>query len=231
MKKNVASQKVGAQMVSATDGSAFTGSVTVEVTLDAGTQATGSVGSGACTHEGTGYHTYAPAQAETNGDLAAFTFHGTGAIPVTVQIYTSFPQSADNATNIALIKTSTDEIGTAGAGLTNINLPNQTMDIVGNITGNLSGSVGSVGANGISAASLAADAGTELATALLDLANGVETGTTVRQALKILGAALAGKVSGAGTTTITFRNMGDASDVIVATVDADGNRSAVTLTP
>lgn len=37
-----------------------------------------------------------------------------------------------------------DEIGTAGAGLTNINLPNQTMDITGNITGNLSGSVGSV---------------------------------------------------------------------------------------
>lgn len=35
-------------------------------------------------------------------------------------------------------------IGAAGAGLTNIDLPNQTMDIVGNITGNLSGSVGSV---------------------------------------------------------------------------------------
>ena len=35
-------------------------------------------------------------------------------------------------------------IGAAGAGLTAIDLPNQTMDIVGNITGNLSGSVGSV---------------------------------------------------------------------------------------
>lgn len=35
-------------------------------------------------------------------------------------------------------------IGAAGAGLTNIDLPNQTMDITGNITGNLSGSVGSV---------------------------------------------------------------------------------------
>lgn len=35
-------------------------------------------------------------------------------------------------------------IGAAGAGLTAINLPNQTMDIVGNITGDLSGSVGSV---------------------------------------------------------------------------------------
>jgi len=42
------------------------------------------------------------------------------------------------------IETDTAEIGIAGAGLTNINLPNQTMDIVGNITGNLSGSVGSV---------------------------------------------------------------------------------------
>jgi hypothetical protein len=38
----------------------------------------------------------------------------------------------------------TAEIGAAGAGLTNINLPDQTMNITGNITGNLSGSVGSV---------------------------------------------------------------------------------------
>ena len=44
----------------------------------------------------------------------------------------------------ALILADTDDIGVAGAGLTAINLPNQTMDIVGNITGNLSGSVGSV---------------------------------------------------------------------------------------
>jgi len=48
----------------------------------------------------------------------------------------------------ASIQTDTNDlqtqVGVAGAGLTNINLPNQTMDIVGNITGNLSGSVGSV---------------------------------------------------------------------------------------
>ncbi len=68
-------------MVTAADGSEFTGSVTVYVTGDAGTQAAGSVGSGACTHEGHGYHTYAPAQAETNYDLIAFTFTGTGAVP------------------------------------------------------------------------------------------------------------------------------------------------------
>ena len=98
MKKNVAGQKIGAQAVTATDGSAFTGAVTVYVTGDAGTQAIGSVGAGVCTHEGNGYHTYAPAQAETNYDLVAFTFIGSGAVPGTVQVYTTFPQTADAPT-------------------------------------------------------------------------------------------------------------------------------------
>ena len=46
--------------------------------------------------------------------------------------------------NVDAILLDTAEIGAAGAGLTAINLPNQTMDISGNITGSLSGSVGSV---------------------------------------------------------------------------------------
>lgn len=95
MKRNVSGQKIGVQMVSATDGSAFTDTVTVYVTIDAGSQAVGSVGSGECVHEGNGYHTYAPAQAETNGDLIAFTFTGTGAVPVTLQVFTSYPQTGD----------------------------------------------------------------------------------------------------------------------------------------
>lgn len=106
MQKNVAGQRIGVQMVSASDGSAFTGSVTVYVTGDAGSQAVGSVGSGACTHEGNGYHSYAPAQAETNYDLIAFTFIGSGAVPVTVQVYTAInpvtpvPTAAANATAV-----------------------------------------------------------------------------------------------------------------------------------
>lgn len=86
MKRNVAGQKIGAQIVSATDGSAFTGAVTVYVTKDAGTQAIGTVGSGAATHEGNGYHTYSPSQSETDGNLVAFTFVASGAVPVTVQV-------------------------------------------------------------------------------------------------------------------------------------------------
>lgn len=100
MKKNVSGQVVGVEMITASDGSAFTGAVTVYVTGDGGTQAVGSVGSGACTHEGNGFHTYAPSQAETNYDHIAFTFTGSGAIPVTVQIYTTFPQTGDSYVRI-----------------------------------------------------------------------------------------------------------------------------------
>lgn len=112
MKKNVAGQKIGAQMIDASDGSAFTGAVTVYITGDAGSQALGSVGSGVCTHEGNGYHTYAPSQAESNYDLTAFTFIGTGAVPVTLQAYNTFPQAGD----------SFSRIGSTGSGLTSLAL-------------------------------------------------------------------------------------------------------------
>ena len=68
-----------------------------------------------------------------------------------------------------------------------------------------------------------------IAAALLDLSNGVETSLTLRGAMRLIAAASAGKLSGAGTTTITIRNVGDTKSRITATVDADGNRSSVTV--
>lgn len=57
----------------------------------------------------------------------------------------------------------------------------------------------------------------------------VETGLTLRQALRLVTAATAGKISGGGTSTITIRNaVVDGVDRIVATVDTDGNRTAIT---
>jgi hypothetical protein len=64
---------------------------------------------------------------------------------------------------------------------------------------------------------------------ILDLTDGVETSVTVREALRIVLSALAGKISGAGTNTISIRDVNDTKDRIVATVDNDGNRTAVTL--
>jgi len=55
----------------------------------------------------------------------------------------------------------------------------------------------------------------------------VETGTNVREALRLLLASQVGKLSGAEGTTITIRDINDLVDRIVATVDASGNRIAV----
>lgn len=91
-------------------------------------------------------------------------------------------------------------------------------------TTNLPGSPAAVG----SAMTLTSGERTSVADAMLDEANGVETSLTVRQALRIALASLAGKLSGAATTTVTIRNVGDTKARITATVDSDGNRSTVT---
>ncbi len=63
---------------------------------------------------------------------------------------------------------------------------------------------------------------------ILDRTDGVESSWTLRQALRIILSALAGKVNGAATTTINIRDMADSKNRISATVDGDGNRSAIT---
>lgn len=65
--------------------------------------------------------------------------------------------------------------------------------------------------------------------ALLDRSNAIETGVTIRGLLRLAGAVLAGKLSGAGSGTETFRNtVADSKNRIVATVDSSGNRTAIT---
>ena len=60
--------------------------------------------------------------------------------------------------------------------------------------------------------------------------NSVITGTLTRRQLgKIMAAKTVGKVTGGATTEITYRNIADNTDVIIETVDASGNRTAVTL--
>lgn len=51
---------------------------------------------------------------------------------------------------------------------------------------------------------------------------------TVRQLLRLIRSALVGKVSGLAGTSPAFRDLADTKDRIAATVDADGNRTAVT---
>jgi len=150
VRKNVAGQVIAAEMVSVDDGSAFTGTVTVYITGDGGAQAIGTVGSGVCTHEGNGLHTYQPSQGETNYTHLAFTFVGTGAVPVTIQVYTNVDtQLLDIQSRIPA-----------------------TLD-----GGNMRSSVQSMAANTLTASVLATDAVTEIQTGLAT-STGVTAGFT-----------------------------------------------------
>lgn len=67
-----------------------------------------------------------------------------------------------------------------------------------------------------------------LAEELLDNQD-IETGYSMRESLRLILSALSGKLSGASTTTISIRDINDTVDRIIATVDANGNRSSITL--
>lgn len=61
------------------------------------------------------------------------------------------------------------------------------------------------------------------------LAAAYEGSETVQDFLRLARAALVGKASGLATTSVAFRDAADLKDRITATVDADGNRTAVTV--
>jgi hypothetical protein len=65
--------------------------------------------------------------------------------------------------------------------------------------------------------------------AILDAVNGIETNVSLRQALRLVLSVLAGKISGAGTTTITIRDINDSKNRVVAVVDGNGNRTQITF--
>ena len=69
----------------------------------------------------------------------------------------------------------------------------------------------------------------ENTTELFDQADGVETGKTLREAMRLILAALCGLISGLPGTTVTFRDTNDTKDRIVADVDGNGNRTSITL--
>ena len=107
-----------------------------------------------------------------------------------------------------------------GGTITDTNRYGEDQDVA-NVTGAVA-TVTAMANDAITAAALNADA----VDAILD--DVIEGSLTMRQALRIILAALAGKSNGGGTATIKFRNLADDGDSITATVDAGGNRTAIT---
>ncbi len=207
MRKNVASQIIAAEMVATADGTAVTsGAVTVYTTIDGGAQDAGV----AATHEGNGCYTYAPTQALTNGDHIAYTFTHASGVPVTVNVYpVSFDYTAAADLGVTSLVGHTPQtgdsfarIGVNGAGLSNIDLPNQTMDI----TGDLSGSVGSVtGAVGsVTAINTTGGAVDTVTTVTTTTTNTDMRGTDSAALASVLGALNDAAVGGDPTATDTI---------------------------
>ncbi len=129
--------------------------------------------------------------------------------------------SNDNGADINDILTDTAVIGALGAGLTAL-ADKTTLDLIHT---DVDAVLADTGTDGVvlKAAGLAADAVDEI------LDEVVEGTITLRQAMRIFLSALAGKSAGGGTVTLTFQNNADTAPRITATVDANGNRTAMTL--
>lgn len=128
-----------------------------------------------------------------------------------------------NATRLSGDATAADNAeaffdGTGYAGTNNV-IP--TVTTVTTVSG--------LAADSVTASALAADAANEIADALLDRSNGVETSVTPRGALRAMLATTTGVIADAATTTNTFKNPAGATTRVTATVDSSGNRSAITL--
>jgi hypothetical protein len=61
------------------------------------------------------------------------------------------------------------------------------------------------------------------------LQTAVETNVTVAESLRLSNSVLGSKVSGASTSTETFRDINNTKNRVVSTIDSNGNRTAITL--
>lgn len=96
--------------------------------------------------------------------------------------------------------------------------PGDAMDLVAGAV-----DAAAIATDAIDADALAASAITELVDAVW--AKALESGFTADRLVRIIAAAVAGKVSG-GPGSPVFRNLGDTGDMITGTADSNGNRTA-----
>lgn len=108
------------------------------------------------------------------------------------------------------------------------------MDLVANAVDAAAISTGAIttakfAAGAIDAAALATDAVTEIAQGTWSELLGTTT-MSASALMQITAGVAAGKVSGAATSSLTIRNIEDDEDMIIATVDSNGNRTATAVT-
>lgn len=153
------------------------------------------------------------ASAMTGGSVAVYKTNGTSESTAGVTLTANF----DSRTGLNLVTITTGSDGTFYSAGSDFNVV---------LT---AGTVDGVSQAGIVLRTFSIENRASAPNAILDKTAGVETGVTLRQALRAILSASAAKLSGASTTSVAIRDVNDTKNRITATVDAAGNRSAVTL--
>jgi hypothetical protein len=140
----------------------------------------------------------------------------------------------NEAASVALTNTVISAVGGAVGSVTGA-----VGSVTGNVGGNVVGSVASV----VAAVTTDADSRTASKADVSGLATPAQVNAqmldvlsvdtlvanqTIVESLRRIGALTSGKVTGAGTGTETFKDYAESASTIVITVDASGNRSAIT---
>ena len=221
LKQSTASQEVPiGQAVDSADGNTEESGLTIANTdikvWKHGATTLANKNSGGATYISNGVY-YAVLDAtdtDTLGNLVLFV-HVAGALPLKVEcvvlsanVYDSFIGGTD------LFDVSVTQISGSAVSTSTAQLGVNAVQAGGTAWGS-----GAITSSALSAGAI---------DAILDELIG-DSSITFRQSLKLMVSALGGKLSGAATATVTFRNVSDSANVITATVDADGNRSAITL--
>ena len=149
LRKNVAGQHFCFALINASTGAALTGAtVACHISIDGAAQAAAT---GGVTEMGLGQYSFAPSQADTNGNQIGYLFTATSAIPLNVNVVTTACDPTSAAFGLSLAKTTNitgfndiaaTAIVTAGA-ITTSSGAVSSVTTVGSVTGSV-GSVTSV---------------------------------------------------------------------------------------
>lgn len=235
IKQSSATRHIMFLMVDSTDHVTGKTGLTPTVTISKNAAAFASP-AGAVTEVSSGWYKLA-ANATDSNTLGLLALHatGTGADPVDFIAADVVAYDPDNAVRMgmtALPNAAAEAAGglyTRGTGAGQINQP-ANGQIDANTAAMSAGVVtaAAVATGAIDADALAADAGTEIAAAILAAA--ADGSYTVVEILRVVMAVLGGQASGLTTTTALYKNAAGTKTRVTATVDADGNRSAITYT-
>lgn len=221
-RNNAAPPAIGVGEVRAVaDGALQTSDVLVRVKIGTGSWGAGA-GTLACDAT-SGLWTYVPSQAETNAESFIVAIYKADCMGASATVVTS-------AHGVAGYVRAYDASGNAIATAANQTTISGYVDCLPEtwVIPATSAEVTAATSTLATAAALTTvDTVVDAIKVVIDAANSLD-GKTLQEALRIIAAGAAGLSSGAGTGTETFKGLDKTTDRLTATVDAAGNRSAIT---